>query len=114
MLLGGGGNPAAYYLVDGVRSAHDSTGRASGVTCVESGNDFVGIRLTTELDVPGDAWWAPIETISNSEAGFERVYQGSSLLLSWPVTLEPGEAWRGLVRQRVEVTRDHAAEEERA
>ncbi len=41
---------------------------------------------------PADAWWAPIETISNSENGFERVYQGSGLLLSWPVALAAGRA----------------------
>jgi alpha-amylase len=113
MLLGGGGNPAAYYLVEGVRTAHDSTGQATATRSLESGNEYVGVRLTTELEPAGDAWWAPIETISNSEAGFERVYQGSSLLLSWPVSIEPGETWRGAVRQCVEVTRDHAAEEER-
>ena len=43
------------------------------------------------MSEPADAWWAPVETISNSEAGFERVYQGSGLLLSWPLALAPGE-----------------------
>ena len=35
--------------------------------------------------------WYPVETVSNSEGGFERVYQGSSLLFRWPVALAPGE-----------------------
>ena len=48
-------------------------------------------RSQTDLDEPADAWWAPIETVSNSESGFERVYQGSGLLLSWPLRLAPGE-----------------------
>ncbi len=40
-------------------------------------------------------WWQfPIETISNSEAGFERVYQGLSLTAHWPLDLEPGGVWR--------------------
>ena len=63
------------------------------------------------MDPPADAWWSPIETVSNSESGFERVYQGSSLLLSWPLRLEPGEARRFSVRQVVAVARDRAAEE---
>ncbi len=58
-----------------------------------------------------DAWWSPIETVSNSESGFERVYQGSSLLLSWPLHLEPGDSRRFSVRQAVRVARDRAAEE---
>ncbi len=61
-----------------------------------------------------DAWWSPIETVSNSESGFERVYQGSSLLLSWPLRLAPGEARRFSVRQAVSVARDRAAEEAQA
>jgi hypothetical protein len=60
-----------------------------------------------------DAWWSPIETVSNSESGFERVYQGSTLLLSWPARIEPGETRRFAVSQRVAVARDRA-EEERA
>ena len=55
-----------------------------------------------------DAWWSPIETVSNSEAGFERVYQGSALLISWPVTLAPGETRRFSLTQRVAVARDKA------
>ena len=58
-----------------------------------------------------DAWWAPIETVSNSESGFERVYQGSGLLLSWPLTLAPGESRRFAVAQAVTVARDRTAAE---
>jgi alpha-amylase len=31
--------------------------------------------------------------VSLSEAGFERIYQGSALLLTWPLRLRPGETW---------------------
>ena len=56
------------------------------MTAVRQGNDHIGLAITTAVDPPADAWWAPIDTISNSENGFERVYQGSALLLSWPLT----------------------------
>ena len=49
--------------------------------------------MTHDDRAPADAWWAPVETISNSEGGFERVYQGSGLLLSWPIRLAAGERW---------------------
>ena len=58
-----------------------------------------------------DAWWSPIETVSNSESGFERVYQGSSLLFSWPVRLGAGERWPLLPPQAVTVARDRAVAE---
>jgi hypothetical protein len=33
-------------------------------------------------------WIAPIETVSESEGGFERVYQGSQILALWRPTME--------------------------
>ncbi len=110
-LLGGGGNPSAWYDVAGARSAHDGTGQASDVPEIGFGNDWVGIAVEATMDPVADAWWAPIETISNSESGFERVYQGSGLLVSWPVRLAPGEARRFAIRQVVTVARDRAAVE---
>jgi len=45
------------------------------------------------------SWWQfPIETISNSEAGFERVYQGTSVTCHWPLMLEPGATWQLALR----------------
>ncbi len=75
------------------------------------GNDWVGVAVEARPEPAADAWWSPIETISNSESGFERVYQGSALLFSWPVRLAPGETRRFSVTQRVNVARDRALEE---
>ncbi len=36
-------------------------------------------------------WCTPLETVSNSEAGFERTFQGTTVVVSWPLALEPGE-----------------------
>jgi alpha-amylase len=46
-------------------------------------------------------WVAPIETVSESEDGFERVYQGSQILAFCPVELAPGGEWRGVWRLKV-------------
>jgi alpha-amylase len=42
--------------------------------------------------------WAPVETVSLSETGFERIYQGSAILLSWPLALRPGDTWEVGIR----------------
>jgi hypothetical protein len=39
-----------------------------------------------------------VETVSLSEAGFERIYQGSALLFAWPVRLQPGQTWETSLR----------------
>jgi len=110
-MLGGGGNPQAWWSVKGVRSSHDSAGATSGVTELEQGNDWLGVRVKMTVGKPADAWHAPIETVSNSEAGFERVYQGSALLLSWPITIPAGGRWSASVRHEAHVVIDRAAEE---
>jgi len=41
---------------------------------------------------PAPRWWIiPIETISQSESGFERVYQGSAILAVWRLPAALGE-----------------------
>ena len=111
MMLGGGGNPAAWLEVDGIRSTHDARGTAASVTAIAQGNDHVGVAVLTTLSEPARAWWAPVETVSNSEGGFERIYQGAGLLLSWPLSLTPGATRTMTVSNAVTTTHDRAAEE---
>jgi len=40
-------------------------------------------------------WISPIETVSESEDGFERIYQGSQVSAVWPVELAAGAEWKG-------------------
>jgi alpha-amylase len=110
-MLGGGGNPAAWWQVAGRRTAHDGSGTAIAIDRLAQGNDHIGIEVRTTVEPAAEAWWAPIETISNSEAGFERVYQGGSLLLSWPLSLGPGERVAVSTDHRVTTGRDHAEDE---
>jgi 4-alpha-glucanotransferase len=111
MLLGGGHNPAAFHEVDGRRIAHDESLMAGAVTRLGAGNDQMGVAIETVPDQPLDAWISPIESVSNSESGFELVYQGSCVLLHRQVELAPGATITVRVEQRVTVTSDHAAYE---
>jgi alpha-amylase len=109
MLLGGGGNPSAWLELDGERTAHDATRQATAVTRVAAGNDFLGITIETTTDHPVDAWIGPIETVSNSEAGFELVYQGSTTLFAEPLRVRPGERWALRISQQVSVAGERFA-----
>jgi hypothetical protein len=91
MLLGGGHNPGAWYEIAGDRFAHDERRVAEGITALRAANEQLGVTVETGLDAPADAWIAPIETVSNSEAGFELVYQGSAAMFVRPIGLAPGE-----------------------
>ncbi len=110
-MLGGGGNPSAWWEIDGERTAHDGRGVATDVGEFGQGNDYIGIAVTTSVSRPATAWWAPVETVSNSEGGFERVYQGSGLLLSWPIAVAAGASTTIVVGQRVATAHDRAVDE---
>jgi len=64
-------------------------------------DDWNRFRVTLRLDRSGDIWYMPIETVSQSEEGAERIYQGSALLASWPLTLNPGTTERIEVRLEI-------------
>lgn len=51
------------------------------------------MRLETgwRLSEHGTLYFFPLETVSQSECGQERVYQGSVVTVAWPVGLEPGD-----------------------
>ncbi len=110
-MLGGGGNPSAWWEVDGQRTGHDTHGAAASVSALAQGNDYVGVAVATSVSTPATAWWSPVETISNSESGFERVYQGSGLLLGWPLALSPGGTFSVRIHQAVATAVDRTADE---
>jgi 4-alpha-glucanotransferase len=61
-------------------------------------------RLRIALHAPAaeQFWIAPIETVSESEEGFERVYQGSQILAVWRPDLSAAKSWTGHLVWRIE------------
>jgi alpha-amylase len=51
-------------------------------------------RSLIRLSEPAEWWQFPLETISLSEAGFERNYQGTTLMPHWLLELAPDAAWK--------------------
>jgi alpha-amylase len=52
------------------------------------------MKVVLKTDRKCNLWRFPLETVSLSESGFEKIFQGSCLLLYWPLELEPGEEFR--------------------
>jgi alpha-amylase len=110
-MLGGGGNPEAYYRWADLEVRHDATGSVAAGVELSLGNRYEGVALTVAPQPPAPQEWFPVETVSNSEAGFERVYQGSCLTQRWPLELAAGESATFAVTMAFTQTRDRAAEE---
>jgi 4-alpha-glucanotransferase len=65
-------------------------------------DEWQGVSVT--LSAPGarDFWITPIETVSESEDGFERIYQGSQIIAVWPIELAQGAEWKCRLNLKVE------------
>ncbi len=110
-LLGGGGNPAAWWETPDGRVAFDTDGTLTGASAIACGNDHLGITLHATTGSPCDIWWASIDTVSISEDGFERTHQGSGLTFVWPLDLAPGQETTVAVRLAVHTAFDRASED---
>ncbi|HHT9132392.1 MAG TPA: alpha-amylase/4-alpha-glucanotransferase domain-containing protein, partial [Candidatus Tripitaka californicus] len=44
----------------------------------------------------------PLMTVSQSESGFEKVYQGSTVLPLWRLSMRPGDRWELRIKWGVE------------
>ena len=112
-LLGGGGNPEAYYRWADKEARHDDIGQVAlgEADTLAFGNRYEGVEIELRAQPSANVRWYPVETVSNSEAGFERVYQGSCLILRWPLRLAAGESAELDATFSVIQSRDRAAEE---
>ena len=96
--IAGGDGPQAYSVWPG-----GDLVRFNALHAVESANEVALVhewygRVILNTDRPASWWQFPIETISNSEAGFERIYQGTSVTCHWSLELAPGQAWQVALR----------------
>jgi len=67
---------------------------------------FIGMKdlwrrldIQLEIDKEGSIWRFPIETISLSEGGFEKVYQSSVIFPNWKITLN--QKWKVTITQNM-------------
>lgn len=60
-------------------------------------------NVAVDVEAPDSChfWISPIQTVSESEEGFERVYQGSQILALWRVTLDPAKPWTAETSLRI-------------
>ena len=70
-----------------------STGEEREVESLALVDEWMGVEARLHFAPPAVVWRFPIETVSQSEAGVERTYQGSAVLPHWDVALD-GAPWR--------------------
>ncbi len=79
-----------------------SIGETNNVSRVSIIDEWLKLKLTLAFSQPAALWRAPIETVSQSEAGFERVYQSSMVMPIWRISLKPAATWETKIKLDVE------------
>ena len=89
-----GDAPDRYYHIPGAQLEDRrlaSTGELEDVSEVHLIDEWNGFEVVLKTDRRCGLWRFPIETVSLSESGFERIFQGSCLLFYWLLELKPRE-----------------------
>ena len=88
-----GDAPDRYFEFQG-RKIRDrklaSSGAEDDVASLSLVDEWLGIEIGMKFSPAALVWRFPIETVSNSESGFERVYQGSAVAALWPLQVDRG------------------------
>ncbi len=87
-----------YYLLEdeasknrvGHLALEGSFSQKKKVSLIDEG---IGLVVSLEWDRTADIWLMPLMTVSQSESGFEKVYQGSTVLPLWRLHMKPGDQW---------------------
>jgi 4-alpha-glucanotransferase len=85
------GNAPDRYLDLADRPSLGSAGRAESRSAVALVDEWVGVEARLGWSPDADLAWGPVETVSISEGGFERIYQGTALWLEWRLDNGPGD-----------------------
>ncbi|MBI4254839.1 MAG: DUF1926 domain-containing protein [Candidatus Rokubacteria bacterium] len=97
LALTAGEAPGRYLTAPG-RPSLGSRGRLARAAGVALVDEWIGVEARLDASPEAELAWGPVETVSVSEAGFERIYQGTALLVVWPLAAPPDGPCEMVVR----------------
>lgn len=110
-----GGNSDQCYLAlfGGDTVGLGQSGANENVGGYRAGTKIRGFEVSATLAQAGALWRFPLEPVTMSEGGYERIHQGTVLLHVFPLDLAPGATWQNMLRLKLDDLR-HAEIEESA
>ena len=86
-----------YAVIDGARPKTDShlaaVGETDHVNSIAWHDEYQQLGISIESDLAGKLWRLPIYTVSLSEGGFEKVFQGNCSMFVFEKALAAGEVF---------------------
>ncbi len=77
--------PDRYFEIQGEKHSLVWQGEYTNCRNAVWVDEYQEIQIELLADPPASWWIVPIKTVTQSEEGFEAIYQGSSILPHWPV-----------------------------
>lgn len=100
------------------RYFYDASGRRLGQlqTCLDLPetvrlglvDEWLGLDAAIELSRPASLWTLPIQTVSNSEGGFETVHQSTAVIPHWEVVADADGVWSVQLTLSLDTSAAHA------
>ena len=93
-----------YYYIPGENLEQRklaSLGEHCSISEIGLKDHWLKVDCNLKLSSPARIWRFPIETVSQSEAGFEKVYQSSVVLPHWNLNLAPLHSWEVSINQEI-------------
>ncbi len=79
-----------------------SKNKAKGIDGVGMVDEWLNLDMELTFDKSADLFHFPVETVSQSESGYERVYQSSAMYPNWHITLAPNASWNVTITQTLQ------------
>ena len=94
------GAPDRYFYDAGGRQLGQLETRLTLDDCERIGlvDEWLGLDAGLEISQPANVWTAPIETISQSEGGYELVHQSTMVFPHWHITADETGRWGVTIR----------------
>jgi alpha-amylase len=93
---------------------HDGQPRAGQLQCLQNlsnaariglVDEWLGLDVSLTLSKSGGIWAFPIQTVSQSESGFELVHQSTAVLPHWHIQANADGSWEVSIRMNLDVSR---------
>lgn len=106
-LLAGDAKDRYYFSPDPASNLGNlrTEGELKNVKTFGMRDDWFRFQMEMSIEPAATLWRYPIESISQSEDGFERIYQGSCLLTHWDLSLGGGKTAEYTIRLRIDKTK---------
>ncbi len=87
-----GASEDRFYNFNGFKKLLGEAFTAENIGEISIHDKWMGVRFDLKFDNPAQVYALPINTISQSESGFEKVYQSSAVIPVWRLDLKSGES----------------------